>query len=96
MMVDKFRKLPVEVEALQWTGSNDEEMEAFIGGPIVTLYTESGRGIVQIKTVDGNTCDVYPRTYVIKGVQGELYPCKEEIFLATYEPIVPDPEDNDE
>ena len=75
----KVRKLPVEVEAIQWTGENFNELKDFVTH---NLFID-GNG-VGIKTLEG---DMYASIgdYIIKGVDGEFYPCKKDIFWKTYE-----------
>ena len=78
----KFRKKPVVIEAVLWTGRNVEEVNAFIneGQDEETL---PGRPIV-IETLEGDvTAQV--GDWIIKGVAGEFYPCKPNIFEQTYE-----------
>lgn len=80
-----FRKKPVEVEAVQWRGPQDcEEVFAFLGW---THLDDDGVGHdeIIIPTLEG-TMTVSPGDWVIRGVQGEFYPCKPDIFEATYEP----------
>ena len=81
----KFRKKPVEVEAVQITDSmfdaphpNPEQI------PGVT-YDRRNR-IALIKTLEG-TMRADLGDWIIRGVKGELYPCKPDIFAATYEPV---------
>lgn len=90
-MINKYIKKPVEVEALQIHG-NVEEIEDFIGEngnahindaawqagvappcTIVTIHTLEG----DMKAIDGD--------YIIKGVKGEFYPCRKDIFEETYD-----------
>lgn len=89
----KYRKKPVEIEAIQFTGSNWGEMETFVP---VGRYNDDGT--FQIVTLEGeHKCSV--GDYVIKGVADEFYPCKPGIFAATYEladptsPVQPDREE---
>ena len=82
----KFRKKPVVIDAVQWTGTNVNEMEAFLGSYPHELHHESDEGFsLTIHTLEGdhfaNVGD-----YIIRGVQGEFYPCKPDIFQETYEP----------
>lgn len=76
----KFRKRPVIIEAEQW--SPDTRL------PGVLLVKDSNGQVVQglIKTLEGNMM-VNPGDWVITGVKGERYPCKPDIFEATYEPV---------
>ena len=78
----KYRKKPVVIEAVQFLpGHNDEEVLHFLTG--CPGWQMSGRAIV-IPTLEGNHL-AQPGSWIIKGVQGEFYPCKPDIFEATYE-----------
>lgn len=88
----RYRKKPIEIEAVQWTGSNLEEIKSFVGESlqydIVDVAWKVGKGVpcvhVVIKTLEGDhVCS--EGDYIIKGIKGELYPCKPDIFAATYE-----------
>ena len=92
----KYRKKPVEIEALQWTGQNHREMFNFLGGEDTEYMTASGvnfyidfnkiEGGLVIKTLEGEHIATIG-DYIIKGVKGEYYPCKEDVFHLTYEKI---------
>jgi hypothetical protein len=75
-----FRKKPVVIEAIQWAGDNREEIDKFMG--------ESRRkvpgNVLQIYTLEG-IMDAAVGDYIIKGIKGEFYPCKPDIFELTYE-----------
>lgn len=73
----KFRKQPVEVEAIQFNG-NFDEIEQFVGGD-----AEFRGGELVIATLEG-PLRAAPQDWIIKGVKGEFYPCKPDIFAATY------------
>jgi hypothetical protein len=81
----RFRKRPVEVEALQHSLDFDRAREIceWAEGAI---GMENGDGSLSISTLEG-TMKAMPGDWIIKGVKGEFYPCKNEIFLATYEPV---------
>jgi hypothetical protein len=76
----KFKKKPVEIEAVRWTGDNVEEMEAHVREPV-------NEGIpIDVGTLEGiMRCDI--GDWMIRGVKGELYPCKDDIFKMSYEQI---------
>lgn len=79
----KYRKIPVEIEAIQWKGENFIEIDDFI-----TVYHETypKDGYIIIPTLEGNMkANLYD--YIIKGVNGEFYPCKPDIFEKTYEKV---------
>ena len=90
----KYRKKPVEIEAIQWTGINLEEIKAFVGKSLIYDIEDSawqvGKGrphvIMKIKTLEGDT-NVTEKDFIIKGVSGEFYPCKPDIFEKTYEEV---------
>ena len=77
-----WRKKPVTIEAVQWVGSNPSEILEFCQGSAsydrnyseMTIYTLEGKHIASLGD------------WIIKGVAGELYPCKPDIFALTYEP----------
>lgn len=76
----KFRKKPVVIEAIQFLGDpNLQECLDFIGGNCGGDDTR-----IVIETLEGMmTCSKLD--WIIKGVKGEFYPCKPEIFTATYD-----------
>jgi len=94
----KFKKLPVEIEALQWDGKNHRKMINFLGGNDADYMTASGVnfyidhskvvGGLVIKTLEGEHIATIG-DWIIKGVKGEYYPCKHDIFLATYDEVLP-------
>lgn len=76
-----FRKKPVIIEAVQWNGRNEMEIARFIGGNL-----EMDDDGLLIHTLEG-TMKASVGDYVIKGVNGEFYPCKPDIFEKTYDPV---------
>ena len=78
----KFRKKPVVIEAVQWTGNNREEMEKFI--PNTILAKKNVEEELAIGTLEG-VMTASKNDWLIKGVHGEYYPCKPDIFEKTYE-----------
>lgn len=84
-MIMKVRKRPVEVEAVQWTGENLGELIDFCNERL--SYVElKGHICLYINTLEGSHV-VLPNDYIIKGIKGEFYPCKPDIFEMTYERI---------
>lgn len=79
----KYRKKPVVIEAVQ-INNNVQELEAFIGDN-GTVVQDEHCIIVSINTLEGVMTGT-DGAYIIKGVQGEFYPCQKDIFEATYEP----------
>ena len=90
----KFRKKPVVIDAIIWNGQNLSEVEAFCEGKArIELYDAAWKagatGVmadVFIDTLEG-THHASPGDYIIKGVHGEFYPCKPNIFQKTYEKV---------
>lgn len=94
----KYRKKPVVIDALQWTGTNHREMfdfltdyqctDQYISAEGKNFYIDHWKvpGGLVIKTLEGehlaNIGD-----YIIRGVHGEFYPCKPDIFRETYEEV---------
>jgi len=81
----KFRKKPVVIEAVRWTGKNASEVLDFGNFKFVVTQIE-GERIVQIVTLEG-VMNAKEGDWIIKGVEGEFYPCKPDIFEATYESV---------
>ena len=81
----RYRKKPVEIEAMQWTGENHTEIKNFCGEGI-TLVETGGKHSLSIHTLE-DTMHASVGDYIIKGVRGELYPCKPDIFIQTYDAI---------
>lgn len=79
----KFRKKPVEIEAWQWDGSSIRNLRPqWLQDANVLMSTDK----LLIDTLEG-TMTAQPGDWIIKGVKGEIYPCKPDIFEETYEPV---------
>lgn len=84
----KYRKKPVVIEAVQYTGKNEDEIVKFLGKDITTAeYLKDGKWVksFEIETLEG-THIATQGDFIIKGVAGEFYPCKPDIFEQTYDP----------
>ena len=82
----KFVKKKVVIEAVHWDGNKVSEtpewiLEALNSGVLVYFG-----GKVQVRTLEG-VMTASPGDYIIRGVDGELYPCKPDIFEKTYEKV---------
>lgn len=80
MKSSKYIKKPVEIEAIQWTGDNIEDIKEFcnqctLSNDELIIFTLEGKMIASIND------------YIIKGVKGEFYPCKPDIFKTTYDEV---------
>ena len=95
--MNQYRKRPVVIEAVQYTGDNEIQIMDFVGQRLSVSKPPQGyehdhvvdnRMInITIPTLEGEMrCNRFD--YVIKGVKGEFYPCKPDIFDATYEKVV--------
>lgn len=88
----KYRKKPVIVEAFKWTGDcKQEEDPIWITNAIenkIVWFNNAGTEDVEmeIKTLEGNHI-ANRGDYIIRGVKGEIYPCKAGIFDMTYEKV---------
>jgi hypothetical protein len=89
----KFRKKPVVVEAMRLPPIDEdasEELIAFLdSAPKDTIYSDYDGG-VSIATLEG-TMRGDPGDWIIKGVNGEFYPCKNDVFMKSYEIVEPIP-----
>lgn len=83
-MAKKYRKKPVEIEAVRWTGSNISEVKRFMNNAVMAFNKQNLK--ISIKTLEG-VITASPYDYIIKGVKGEFYPCKPDIFEETYEEV---------
>ena len=88
-MVREFRKRPVVIEAVQFNGNNRREVLSFVFPDLsedALVGAEAMSLPVVIETLDGDMT-ASPGDWIIKGVKGEFYPCKPDIFEATYEEV---------
>ena len=86
MSVFKATKKPVTIEAILFDGLSDENVDAcerFCEGSATAMFDAKGSYCISIKTLEGSIT-ASKGDYIIKGIQGEFYPCKPDIFKATY------------
>lgn len=97
MTIKNYKKKPVVIQAIQWTGKNLREITTFIDDEVKTnnvyasdmwdaycdMVDNSG---LKIHTLEGKM-NANVGDYIIRGVQGEFYPCKPDIFEKTYEEV---------
>lgn len=104
MTARHYRKRPVVIQAVRWTGTAESATEvidwALSAGGTIRFhegqwpYDDGEKGTpghpptLAIDTLEG-TMTASAGDFVIRGVQGELYPCRADIFEATYEPVIP-------
>lgn len=82
----KFRKKPVIIEAIQFTGENFDEIKSFCPEAEQFYSPNFCPVTIGIKTLEGEM-KAGEGDYIIKGVHNEFYPCKPDIFEKTYEPV---------
>ena len=83
----KYVKRPIEIEAVQWTGKNKEEILKFCTKGYLQYFNDKLEAELKIQTLEGlMTATV--GDYIIKGIVGEFYPCREDIFLETYNKVI--------
>lgn len=88
-MIKQYRKKPVEIEAVKFTRNNYDEVVRFTDNAASTFRIEKrpdGKCTCIIPTLEGNMT-ANEGDYIIKGVNGEFYPCKPDIFNKTYEEV---------
>ena len=85
----KYRKKPVVIEAIQLPQRGDENTSEFLTWADENGFEnyESGRDETLIITTLEGDMEAQPGDYIIKGVKGEFYPCKPDIFEMTYEKV---------
>lgn len=98
-MTTKYRKKPVVIDAILWSGGNESEVmefvfaddrwkegveDGYVGGP--GIGHTPALGTLDIPTLEG-MMTAQAGDWIIRGVKGELYPCKPDIFEATYEEV---------
>jgi hypothetical protein len=79
----KVRKKPVVVDAVLYTGNNGDEIATFMQFNPGHFH---GGAVLKIPTLEG-VMAADPGDYIIKGVKGEFYPCKPDVFAQTYEVV---------
>lgn len=82
MSVQRYRKKPVEIEAMQYDGRNTVEVAEWLRASDVKVGWSNAAMI--IPTLEGRM-EASPGDWIIRGVKGEFYPCRADIFEATYE-----------
>ena len=85
----QYRKKPIVIEAVQYDGDNEFDIKDWAQGAITSPFTYGKNPPkLEIKTLEGvMTANI--GDWIIKGVAGEFYPCKPDVFAATYEPVEP-------
>ena len=80
----QYQKKPVVIWAIPWTGHNAYELSIFLEGTNSRIGSNQEPDTLFIHTLEG-TMRAEIGDWIIKGVKGEFYPCRDDIFQATYE-----------
>lgn len=94
----RFRKLPIVITAVRWTGDNADEVRAFASHKFDVVYPEDRTDDPDITAeilddLHSTWVGVKDGQWIIRGVKGEFYPCDDEVLRATYEPAEAAPDD---
>ena len=81
-----YRKKPVVIEAVQFTEETKDQVFNFVTCNRCAAQDRNGDSALMIQTLEGDMM-ASVGDWVIRGVKGEFYPCKPEIFEKTYEPV---------
>lgn len=84
----KFRKKPVVIEAMQVTPIAEAALRCFMGASWTGTTSSAKNGLmtIDVQTLEG-TMTAHVGDWIIKGVKGEFYPCKDDIFRMTYDEV---------
>jgi hypothetical protein len=82
----KYRKKPIVIEAMRFTEENKNRVFNWVTGAAFADFDEEGKPVLIIFTLEGDM-RASLGDWVIKGVNGEFYPCKPDIFEKTYEAV---------
>lgn len=84
----KFRKKPVIIEAIQVTPTAEVELRSFMGANWVGTTSSSKAGLISLSLITPEgTMTAGLGDWIIKGIKGEFYPCKDDIFKMTYDEV---------
>ena len=84
----KYRTKPCEIEAVQWNGDNLDEIIQFADKKnLMVKFKQNAKAPeLKIKTLEGDM-EASVNDYIIRGLRGEYYPCKPDVFEKKYELI---------
>jgi hypothetical protein len=82
-----YRKKPIEIQAIQWTGDNLLEVAGFLGSDFAGVeHGDDGiHGGLYVHTLEG-TMRAHIGDYILRGIYEEHYVCRQDIFEETYDP----------
>ena len=82
----KYRKKPVIITAIQWDGKNKKEILDFIDNTNAYISEANGKADIIVHTLEGDM-HASEGDFIIRGIKGEYYPCKPDIFWDTYDAV---------
>lgn len=85
-MIKTFIKKPIKIQAIQWTGDNYDKVLDFVGKEHLLTQHYFYRRELIIRTLEGDH-HALVSDWIIRGIKGEFYPCKPDIFEQTYEEV---------
>ena len=85
-MIKKYKTKPCEIEAIKWDGNNFKEIIEFTNGKSRMELMFSGNYELVIETLEGGMIAAND-DFIIKGLRGEFYPCKPDVFHKKYEEV---------
>jgi hypothetical protein len=85
--MSRYRKRPIEVDAIQWNGYNLDEVQEWSEGKVRSAKPwKQNYGVLTVPTLHGDT-DAYTTCWIIRGPSGDYWPCAADIFAEFYEPV---------
>ena len=81
----KFKKKPVVIDAIQWLG-DFSAIRTFMDGSEDVIFLNDYDNTLSVPTLEGQM-KAQPNDWIVRGVKGEVYPVKPDIFDITYEPV---------
>lgn len=86
-MIKKYKTRPCEIEVIKWDGNNFKEIAEFTNHKAIMMLMYSSRSYeLVIETLEGNMM-ANVGDFIIKGLKGEFYPCKPDVFHKKYEEV---------
>ena len=85
-MSKQYRKKPVVIEAMEFTDKTKDQVFNWVSCNHYPHHDENGEPVLMLQTLSGDVTIRFG-DYVLKGVAGEFYPCKSNIFKETYEEV---------
>ncbi len=94
-MVKYYKKRPIVVAAVQWTGDNLDELLDWTGGHSFWEYSDDEKRNEDDPQATAAVYDelhsvwipVRTEDFILRGTQGEYYPCRKDVFFSTYEEV---------